>query len=503
MSDQAEAIHEGSQFRKFLKHSPWYLLSSILSKALGFLLLPIYTRYLAPSDYGILATLQSFGILAAIALSLYMDAAFIRFYYQERTISKAAVRNLYSTYFWFIVAWGSISAGMLMYLSPILMKDLLGISLLPIVLVIVTQLLGQLSVMVLGTWRAELKAKQVAMVTVGNTLVVAAVTLLLLISFEQGWMSQIYGAVLGMCVQTMFLLAMAIRAGWIGFHFDRDALRQGLIYAVPLLPNVAAGWIAGYSDRLILSYYGRLDEVGLYSIAYQFAYILYVFNDAVTQVQGPVSMSGLTSDRERARMQIVEFVRVYVWIMAVLYLGMALFSREVIEWFLDPRYLESYKVIAILASIYALSGLYRVFSNVVSFHNKTWIISTAAVLQALINIALNFTFIPVFGMYAAAWSSMLSLVAYLGWIVFWSQKLEPVELPWRAVSATAGGVVLVMAVWYWLDQPIWSPSNLMYKLLLLAAFIIVTLRLESLQQVKVLLTKLLVKLLQSKSLKDV
>lgn len=494
MNDRSEAIHEGSQFRKFLKHTPWYMLSSLLSKALGLLLLPIYTSYLTPSDYGILATLQSFGMLAAIALSLYMDTAFIRFYYQERTVSRAAVKKLYSTYFWFIVAWGSISAAMLIYLGPILMEELLGISLLPVVLVIVSQLLTQLSAMVLGIWRADLKAKQVAMVTLVNTLIVASVTLLLLIPYEQGWMSQIYAALLGMTLQTLFLLSMAVREGWFSFQFDRDAIRQGLIYAVPLIPNVAAGWIAGYSDRLILSYYGRLDEVGLYSIAYQFAYILYIFNDAVTQVQGPVSMSGLTSDRERARMQIVEFVRVYFWVMAVLYLGMTLFSREVVEWFLDPRYFESYKVIAILASIYVISGLYRVFSTVVSFHKKTWIISSAAILQALVNIVLNFIFIPLFGMYAAAWSSLLSLVGYLAWIAYWSQRLEPVKLPWKAVSVTTAGVAMVLAVWYWLDQAAWAPIMLLYKFLLLAGFVLVTLRCESLQQVRTLLIKFYLKL---------
>ncbi|HXK55003.1 MAG TPA: flippase, partial [Gammaproteobacteria bacterium] len=473
MPQQGEAIHEGSQFRKILAHAPWYLGSSLLSKALGFFLLPVYTRYLSPSDYGILATLQSFGMLASIALSLYMDTAFIRFYYKARTVSESAVRRLYSTYFWFIICWGSVSSLILILLAPMLMEELLGISLLPLVLVITTQLLSQLTAMVLGMWRAELQAKKVAVITLGNTAIVATITLLLLIHYEFGWMSQIYAALFGIGLQSLLLIFIAIKSGWISFEFDKDILYQGLIFAIPLIPNIAAGWIAGYSDRLILSYYGKLDEVGLYSIAYQFAYILYIFNDSVTQVQGPISMSGLTSDRERARKQIVEFVSVYTWIMAVLYLGMALFSREVIEWFLDPRYVESYKVIAILASLYAISGLYRVFSTVISFHKKTWIISTAAIFQALVNIVLNFIFIPMFGMYAAAFSSLFSLFAYLGWIVYRSQKLEPVKLPWRAVSTTAAGVVIVLAVWYWLDHANWTPMMLVYKFSLLVGFVII------------------------------
>ena len=151
-------------------------------------------------------------------------------------------------------------------------------------------------------------------------------------------------------------------------------------------------------------------------------------------------------------------------------------------------------MIAILASIYVISGLYRVFSTVVSFHKKTWIISSAAILQALVNIVLNFIFIPLFGMYAAAWSSLLSLVGYLAWIAYWSQRLEPVKLPWKTVSVTTAGVAMVLAVWYWLDQAAWAPIMLLYKFLLLAGFVLVTLRCESLQQVRTLLIKFYLKL---------
>lgn len=491
MSEPERGIHEGSQFRKILRHAPWYMVSSLLSKALGFLLLPIYTSYLSPEDYGILATLQSFGMLAAFALSLYMDTAFIRFYYQERAVSKEAVRRLYSTYFWFIIAWGSVSAGSLMWLAPMLMQELLGITLLPIVLVVTTQLLTQLTNMVLGIWRAELKAKQVALVILGNTLVVASVTLVLLIPYDFGWMSQIYAALTGVALQAGVLLLLAARAGWISLEFDTRMLKEGLVYAVPLIPNIAAGWIVGYSDRLILSYYGRLDEAGLYSVAYQFAYILYIFNDAITQVQGPVSMSGLTSDRERARRQIVEFIRVYVWMMAFLYLGMALFSREAVEWFLDPRFHEAYLVIAILASLYMISGLYRVFSTIVSFHKKTWVISSAAIIQAGVNIVLNFIFIPVFGMYAAAWSSLFSLLGYLFWIIYWSQRLEPVEIPWRAIAVTFTGVAIVLMAWLVIDRGERETLDLFTKTILIAAFVWLTLRTEALADVRSRLVRLL------------
>lgn len=484
MKADTEKIHEGSQFRKILTHAPWYFLSSFLSKALGFILLPIYTRYLSPEDYGTLSTLQSFGNLSAIIISLYMDAAFIRFYYQEREISIEQVRKLYSTYFWFIIIWGSFASIVLTFVAPLFMSKLIDISVWPIALIISSQLLSQLSSMVLRIWRAELKAKQVAIVTLSSTIVIAIITLTLLVQFGFGWMSQVYATTIGFLLQTIVLLLIAIQNNWIKWTFDASMLKTGLFYAIPLIPNVSAGWIAGYSDRLILSYYGFLHDVGIYAIGYQFAYIMYIFNDSIRQVQGPMSMSGFVSDKGRAKKNISEFIVVHFWFVSLLYLGLALFSRDVIEMFLDERYQGAYKVIAILALLYLVSSIYSVFTTIIAYHRKSWIISGAALIQAAINMALNFSLIPIFGMYAAALSSVISLCGYLIWIVTWAQKLDPIRIPWRQLFITILYLSGIIGVWLVLDSMEYGVITFGLKVLLILVYIIGTLSLQSFNLVR-------------------
>lgn len=484
MNSRTKKIHEGSQFRAYLKHAPWYFISSLLSKALGFLLLPVYTRYLSPEDYGVLATLQSYGVLASVVISLSMDSAFIRYYYQERVVSESRVQRLYSTFFWFIVCWGVFASGAMLFVTPLVMTELLDISLLPVVLVIAAQLLNQLSLMVLRIWRAELLARRIALITVVNSIITAGITLYLLIPHNAGWMAQIYATASIASLQALLLVWIAIQKNWLKFDFDQATLKKGIIYALPLMPSVAASWISGYSDRMILSYYGHIAQAGLYSIAFQFAYILYIFSDAVTQIQEPISMSGLTSDRERAKEQIVEFIRVYIWMMTLIYLGMTLFSREVIEWFLDPRYREAYRLIAILSFLYIIGGLYRIFTVIISFHKKTWIIASAAILQAIVNVMLNFTFIPLFGMYAAAWSSLFSLLGYFFWLVFWSQRLEPIKIPWDTIGIVFAGALSTLVVWRFIDSYELGLVVFLLKLMLVAAFIGVTLSSSSLDSVR-------------------
>ena len=60
-----------STYRALLRHSAAYSVPVILGKMCGFLLLPVYTRYLSPSDYGVLELLDlTLFMLTSLSLSI-------------------------------------------------------------------------------------------------------------------------------------------------------------------------------------------------------------------------------------------------------------------------------------------------------------------------------------------------------------------------------------------------------------------------------------------------
>ena len=89
-------IHHGNQFKKILIHAPWYFLSDVLMKLSGLILMPVYTTYLSPEDYGILNTLYAFSNLLPLFISLSLESSFSRYYFHEKTISARNVKELYS-----------------------------------------------------------------------------------------------------------------------------------------------------------------------------------------------------------------------------------------------------------------------------------------------------------------------------------------------------------------------------------------------------------------------
>ena len=67
---------------------------------------------------------------------------------------------------------------------------------------------------------------------------------------------------------------------------------ESIRYSAPLIPYVASVWIGTLSDRLILLFYGGFEKVGIYSLAFQLAIIIYILGDGFTRVANVLITSG-------------------------------------------------------------------------------------------------------------------------------------------------------------------------------------------------------------------
>lgn len=80
----SDAIHKGSWLRTIFRYGKWYLLSSLFTKGIGVILLPLYTNNLSTTEYGTLQTLNSIAALLPIILSCSLDSAFGRFFHDYK-----------------------------------------------------------------------------------------------------------------------------------------------------------------------------------------------------------------------------------------------------------------------------------------------------------------------------------------------------------------------------------------------------------------------------------
>lgn len=435
-------LHEGKHLQKYLTKAPWYLISSVITKMMGFILLPIYTTHFSQEEVGVLSIYESIGRVVVVFISLYLDAAFTRYYFKVQSESQHSIAKFFSTHFWFLLFWGLfVCLGIGFLFQPGGMGLPLASNLV-IPALLTSQFFAQLIMMLTSLWAVNLYVQRLAVFNVSFSLLALLLTIYFVVVKGQGWEYRLYVISIISCIQFIFVFVVVIKKELLLLSFDFAIIKRSLKYSLPLVPNVIAGWIAMFSDRILLSHYGHLDDVGIYSVAAQLTLVLYIVNDSITRIQGPLAMSGMTDNMVNAKNKMSDFIHLYLSILIFIYILISSIIPLIVDLAFGNKYKEVSIIFSILGWVYILSGIYRVFTNVISYHNATWSISIGAIAQAIANVSANVMLIPYYGMYAAALSTLFSMFVYTCWLSYISQKLDRISLEYLKLI----GIVLVGSV---------------------------------------------------------
>lgn len=445
-------IHNKKWSSSVVKYGKWYLMSSILTKGLSILLLPIYTRYLPPHDYGILQTLGSVSAFLPFVLSLSLDSAFGRYFHEDK-YSKQALATLYSTVYWFVVGYAIIMLVIAFATSVLWMEDLITVSVWPYAyLTFIPVLFSQLGNLGRTFMQQALETKKSTIVDVISTLINAVISVCLLVFCDLGVISRLLGIAAGSLFMFAFYHFYFVHNGILIKTFSISCLKKCLVYSLPLLPAMMGSWISTLSDRLVIAKYSSLASVGLYSLAVQFGQILYLVGDAITRVIGPLIMSGLIADKDAT----VDKVRntSYFILVAMLFSNLMLyvFSEDIVSIFATKQYAAAAVFIPIFGFNYVLGMQQRFPTQIISYKNKTWVISAGCILMALLNLTLNLIFVPIYGYEFSAWASVAANFFYFVWSFAWGQYFEKIN--YKVIQSLYVTFVffLLVAVYYHLSH---------------------------------------------------
>lgn len=466
-------IHKGSWLNKVISHGKWYMLSSLVTKGMGFFLLPLYTTYLGTEGYGQLTSFNSITQFLPIIMSFYLDTAFGRFFHDYKE-DPEKLKKLFSTVYWFVLLWGSFIFLCLLGSGGVWFPEFFKMDYMPAgLMVFVIPLLTQLALLGSVFLRQSLESRVIVGLELSTVLIGAGVSVLLIVSFDLGVTGRLTGMLCSYGFLFLFYTIYFVRRGVLGFIFDKNMLKKCLIYSIPLIPNIAGNVIAGLLDKFIIAKNTGIDDVGIYGFAFQIAIILYVIQDAITQVLGPVSMSGLVKEKE-ATLKKMASQSLFLWaLMLTCSYGSFLFSKEFVFILGKDQFSGAYLLIPVVGFIYVLSAQYRIFSCVISFHHKNWVISSAGILSASLNLVLNIIFIPRYGSVAAAVTTLISSLFYTSWIIAWAGRWEKLGIKVKESLTLFISYMIFLGLGYSQVLDELSPSGFAVKVLLFFACLLV------------------------------
>jgi O-antigen/teichoic acid export membrane protein len=430
----------GPQLKRLGKHSAIYGLGGLVSRILAVLLLPLYTRYLSPSDYGKVETLIALTTVIGIALRMGIHSAFFRFYFDSP--EPEARRLVLRTSFWFTMAMATAGlVGGLLLAAPI--ADALFGS--PddselVMAAFVGLWAGMNYEQLTSLFRVEERSVAFVSASLVNIFLTVGATLLLVVALDKGPI----GVIVGNFTGTLLVYAVLIgyRREQLGLQFDRSLLREMNRFGIPLVPTALFLWVTNFSDRLFLVRLADTTEVGLYSVGVRIASAMVLLLTAF-RLAWPAFAYSIDDDREARRTY--AFVLTYVVLVTTwVATGLALLSPWIVDWIAAPAFAESSRVVGPLAfSTVAFAG-YIVVAIGVGRAKRTqfnWVVTGAA---AAVNIALNLLLIPPYGMMGAAIATIAAYATMFVGMVWWSQRIYAVPYQWRrVVTAAATGIALV------------------------------------------------------------
>jgi O-antigen/teichoic acid export membrane protein len=465
------------QVARLARHSAVYGLGGLVSRILAVLLLPLYTRYLTPHDYGAVETLVALSAVLVTVLRLGLPTAFFRFYFDA--VGDGARLRLVRTSFWFTMAVATTALAAGLACAGPLARALFGSG----------DRTGLVAAAVVGLWaqlnyeqmtalfRVEQRSLSFVIASVANVLVTVGASVLLVVGLHEGATGVVVGNAAGTLV--VYAALLAYRRAQLGPELDRRLLLAMNRFGLPLVPAALSLWVLNFSDRFFLVALSGPRAVGLYSIGVRVSsailFLLIAFSTA-----WPAFAYSIEDDLEARRtysMVLTYLLFVCCW----LSLAIGLLAPWLVRLLTTPPFYSSSRVVAPLAFALTAYAGYTVVVIGLGRSGKTgfnWIVTAAA---ALLDTVLNVALIPRYGMTGAAIATLAAYTAMFVTMAWYVQRVYPVPYRWKRIVLLGGGAAGLTVLGKSVDLPVAGAVGLTlaYPLVLvLAALCVPTERLQ-------------------------
>lgn len=435
------------------------------ARTASFLLLPLYTSYVTPAEWGILSLLWVTGDFASLMLSCQVNQAVFRSW--ALTDCEEQRRRLIGLSLATQIVVSTV-AFLPVYLWAGAFEELLGTTGFTStirVYAFTLQLALALDV-VQADMRLRNEARLYASLDMGQNLTQAACNVVFLAVIGWGIRGMILGQFLTFLLAVGIFLPRSVRR--MRINLDLRTLRSLLSFSLPLVPSAVAMAAMHNLDRYFLKAYMGSAEVGLYSMGYKLGTIVSIL------ILGPFLLFWEPHRYEVARHPDAprKLGAVFSYFLATLLfvaVGLIGATPEIVRVMTHPRYWQCETVVPLVVLAYVLFGLDNVVRVSLLYRHKTKTVLAVVLLATTVNLIANALLIPHHGMLGAAWATVFAFaVLFLCDLVMGLRQL-PIVWEWgklaRLVTVSCcilGGMLSVTGLETW--------TSVCLKLALLALF---------------------------------
>jgi O-antigen/teichoic acid export membrane protein len=439
------ADEQRSPLRDLMRHTLVYGSGYVTMAIASFVLVPVYTRHMSPSEYGLLGLmLVLYGLMSAIYDLGFTNSVGRFFFDSDGENSGASLARMRSTSLIFLACFGGFLTAVLCVFAPtwsdLLTQTRAHADLVRIVAA--TLYVECLAIVPLTLIRMQERSQLFIAITVTRFVVTFTLSILFVAVMDLG----VRGALLANAGSGagVLLVLLPSSLGALRFRPSMPLLGEMLRFGVPFFPVLLSGWFIDASDRYLLGLYRTKAEVGYYVLGYKVAQVMQIATAAFSMGWAPLRYR--IHRQPDARNVYRRLTTYYVFVATTLTVALGLFAREVVSLVAPADYASAATVVPWIAFAYALNGLYVLMVTGMGVSKRTgamlWIVGGAAV----VNIAINIVAIPEWGIKAAALTTVLANALMVVGSWYWSQRVYPIPYDWSRMLRTMAIGIAVVAV---------------------------------------------------------
>lgn len=404
-----------------------YFMSNISVALIPFIMLPILTRYLDPSDYGRVAIFTAFLSVITSISGMGLNSFITRKYY-DNDKKEYEIANSISTGIC-IVAFNVFIILIILLSFYFLLGNsfIVDISFYYVLTACIAALFSNIVYARLSQWQVEKQPTKYAFLQVSQALInlLFSVSLVVFLKLNaDGRVGAHFIAIILSGSMALFLLnkdnLLSLR------NSSLKSIKEIYRFGLPMLPHFLGIFLISNVDKFIINPLLGIDKVGIYAVAAQLSGAMILIYDSLNKTILPVLFDNLSNDTNKEK--IVSYSYMYILFTISTCLLFFIFGEVLIDLLAGEKYIEAGNVIGWLALGHAFGSVDQMFTNYIIYSKKTARLSFVTILSGTINCILMFIFIYNFGLLGAGYAFCLSMLLKMLMTWYYSNKSYP--MPW-------------------------------------------------------------------------
>lgn len=397
-----------SLFHKSLvKETFVYTLTDVIGKAMSFILLPVVSFFLPPSELGIATNFTVLTTLIILLAGLAIVNSIPYFFYeQDKSENISLVSNLLIMCFGLCMVIGVIVACFSQLIFHHLQLDL-HIQMIGVIYVIAS-LISNINLTLL---RLENNPRHFAILQILQIVLHAVFVIFFVIILKSGGHGKIYAEVLVFCIVGLIHLMMLLKKRYFTLSIQLAWIKKLLHFGLPLLPHSISFWLKSGMDKVFITTYCGLQYNGLYSMAISvssvYTMLMQSFFNAYTPYLQKLLAGFDGGDHYEEKKGIVKQIyKIYALFGVVGFLAIVA-SWVIFHYLVDSKYLLSMNYIPLIILANFIYTFYNFTIEFIYKVKKTLVMGLITFTGSLIQMFLSYVLIREHGVMGAVYSLVI------------------------------------------------------------------------------------------------